>query len=1501
VLPRDTRVGVELGALEPGAGGGVVFVDAMKQAAPWSSGRPLVLDADGNVARLAPGQSAETAIYLGEPYPAGDYLLLYDGKGRIDVDPRSGSIAAERRGRMTVRIRPDPSYGIRLRLSATDPADHLRNLRLILPGFEQSYAAQPFHPLFLRALAPFAVLRFDRWMHAGTPGALAWDRRTTPRGATQARAEGVAPEYLVALANATGADPWFAFPAGADDDYVARFAALVAAQLDPRLTPVFECGADVWRAGTPANAAAFAGGLLNRSARGSQSPALGWYAARSARVAALVRQAFAASGRRPQIVVSGPLALPGTDGEALDRAILAATAGVADAFAVSATSGTDPAGTNALAAGVAASAGMARGARLPLIAYEADVFGVAHSALPAPLAAAYLARARSAQGGALYASFLETWHGAGGGLIVTEPLVQAAYAAPTGGLLERVDQDPLASPKYRGVLSYVSRHPVPRVVPAPRAPGEASPGLAPSGLAAAGAARAPNGPRPAGRARTVPPRRPPPASGTPRRAHATAPNSYAQAVLADGPLAFYQLDDTGSVAVDSSPNGLNGSVGTSVGEGAPSLLVCCGAKGMLFPGTTSTAGTVLVPPNAAFELSANASMEALLRFSAAPTDYSVPFGYGNDSGYAPYDLYFTRSGQLNAQFNLTSGPLVATMAGALQPNVTYHVAATYDGATARLYVNGSQVASAARAGTLAGYDPQHGFAIGDDAGFSDPGFGGTLSDVAVYAKALTAAQVQSHYQASRTVATPAPTPTPGPASYASTVLASGPAAYYRLNDTGTRAVDSSPNHLDGTSGASVRGGAPSLLATSADPATSYPGIANASGATVVPPSALLRPSGAVTMECFLQFASAPPSWTVPLSYGTDIAYAPYDLYFTRNGTLNAQFTLSSGVLVVTDPAPLRANTPYHIVATYDGAVGRLYVNGAQVASAAQSGTLTAYDTTYGLAIGDDAGYSDPPFTGTIEQVAIYTKALSATDVANHYVAATGMQPQVLVDWPTFHADALRTGWNQRESQLTASNVNAASFGLRASLAVDGQVYAEPLVAANETVPGIGTQNLLIVATANDTVYAFEADTGAPIWTRSFTGAGITAVPWTDSGCNNVAPTIGIVSTPVLDRARDTLYVVAATDETAGAATTTHIRLHALSLQNGADKLAPADIGGSVPQTGGGTIPFLPQWQMSRASLLEANGAIYVAFASHCDYGGQRAHGWLFAYDAGTLAPAGSIFNTTTDPTTSTLTLGAIWGSGFGPAADARGTIYTSTGNGTDYDGGHNLPQSVLAIAPGLGFPALSSFTTGNQSSENAADLDLASGGVLVLPDQPGATPHLAIAGGKTGITYVLNRDGLGGYVPGGPDNALYEAATNGGVWGGPAYYVGADGNPYLIVSGGNDPLQRYRLQLSPSIALVPAGQAAAPIGSVEGGTIPVVSSNGTLPGTAVVWALSRPSDTTTPIVLNAYDGANLSRLLFQASTHPWTNVHGDALVAPTVANGKVYVPTGSTVDIFGLK
>jgi hypothetical protein len=328
------------------------------------------------------------------------------------------------------------------------------------------------------------------------------------------------------------------------------------------------------------------------------------------------------------------------------------------------------------------------------------------------------------------------------------------------------------------------------------------------------------------------------------------------------------------------------------------------------------------------------------------------------------------------------------------------------------------------------------------------------------------------------------------------------------------------------------------------------------------------------------------------------------------------------------------------------------------------------------------------------------------------------------------------------------------------------------------------------------------------------------------------------------------------------------------------------------------VHFNQEWQMSRAALLESNGAIYVSFGSHCDFSPSTSHGWLFAYSADTLAPVGGIFNTSLDLQNSNYFLASIWGSGFGIPADGNGHLYAATGNGGDYDGSHNLPQSVLELSPGLDFPPISSFTTNGQHYENQQDADLGSGGVMLLPDQPGAYPHIAVAGGKTGVTYLLNRDDLGGYTPGGPDRVLFELRTNGGLWGGPAYYVGADGNPYIVVCGGNDPVMAYRLQTVPSVSLALASAARSRIGSGSG-TIPLVSSDGARHGTAIVWALSRPYGSV-PVVLYAYAGANLKHQLFAGDAGSWNNPGGGAFLTPLVANGKVYVGSAGTVAIFGL-
>jgi len=507
-----------------------------------------------------------------------------------------------------------------------------------------------------------------------------------------------------------------------------------------------------------------------------------------------------------------------------------------------------------------------------------------------------------------------------------------------------------------------------------------------------------------------------PSSAGHRTKHAlSTTDSYAAVILADGPTAYYRLDDTGTTAADSSGNALNGTVGASVTEGAASLLTSSSDAAMILPGSGGAAGLVKVPQTTLLQPTAAVSLEAWLQFGTTPANYAVAVCYGNDNNYAPYDLYFV-GGKIRAQFELTTGVLEVTSPSALQKNTAYHVVSTYDGTTGRLYVNGALVASVAKTGTLTEYLPGYGFAIGDDAALSDPPFSGVVDEVAVYAgKALSAAQVLAHYSAGSSSApspTPSPSPTPTPApspsptppptptpvpttqpfTYAATIIADGPTAYYHLDDVGMTAADSSGNGLNGAIGSSIARGVPGLLLTSSDAAMSFPGSGGTAGIVKVPQALPLQPSNAVSLEAWLRFSSMPANYAVPVGYGNDNHYAPYDLYFV-GGKIVAQFELTTGTLTVASPSVLLANTAYHVVSTFDGTTGRLYVNGIMVASAAKSGTLTEYLPGYGLAIGDDAAVSDPLFNGTVDEVAVYAgKALSAQQVVTHYEAGTGTVP-----------------------------------------------------------------------------------------------------------------------------------------------------------------------------------------------------------------------------------------------------------------------------------------------------------------------------------------------------------------------------------------------------------------------------------------------------------------------------------------------------------------------------
>jgi hypothetical protein len=374
----------------------------------------------------------------------------------------------------------------------------------------------------------------------------------------------------------------------------------------------------------------------------------------------------------------------------------------------------------------------------------------------------------------------------------------------------------------------------------------------------------------------------------------------------------------------------------------------------------------------------------------------------------------------------------------------------------------------------------------------------------------------------------------------------------------------------------------------------------------------------------------------------------------------------------------------------------------------------------------------------------------------------------------------------------------------------------------------------------------------------------------------------------------------------------HQRLHALTLATGADAVAPVEVSGTVALASGGTASTDPEKNFSRSALLEANSTIYVPLGSHCDFSGNVTHGWILGYNASNLQPAGNLLNVTDQNAGNGSYLGAVWMSGFGPAADAQGNVYFATGNGP-VNGTTDFGMSVLRVPGSLNLGSASYFSPFGAPADSASDQDLGAGGVLLFPDMAGSFPHLLIQGGKCGAgfasggtqgcqKYILNRDALGG-VSAGDAGALWHADTAGGIWGGPAFFQDTSGNSYIIYGTGN-PLTTYELSLSP-VSLTPV--ASANVGCLEcrnAGSQPIVSSLGTNPGTAIAWALKTPGNSGGTISLYAFDALTM-HVLFSGAAGRWTmgptsSYIGGALVSPLVANGRVYVPTDGNVAVFGL-
>jgi hypothetical protein len=536
------------------------------------------------------------------------------------------------------------------------------------------------------------------------------------------------------------------------------------------------------------------------------------------------------------------------------------------------------------------------------------------------------------------------------------------------------------------------------------------------------------------------------------------------------------------------------------------------------------------------------------------------------------------------------------------------------------------------------------------------------------------------------------------------------------------------------------------------------------------------------------------------------------------------------------------------------------------------------------------------------------------------VIPTAAAPAVAVKQAvtTYHYDNQRTGWNQNEPTLTPANVGPASFGVIAQVALDDQVTAQPLVVPGQQVtagiytvtPTPGTYQVVYVATESNTIYGIRASDGAVLLQRNLG----TPVPL-PLGCVNNSPNVGIDSTPVIDVTANALYVIAYT-LVSGNPT---YQLFALNLNDLTNIIAPVTVAASHTLSDGiTTYYFNATYERQRPGLLLSSGNIYAGFGSFCDLSPAQSRGWLLGWQESTLVPlAANKLTDTLATAPGSFFLSSIWMSGFGiAAAPNSGNLFFATGNSdpknNTYDGVNNIQESVVKVDPQL-LNLLGIFTPASQFLLDENDGDLGSGGVLVLPTQPGPYPLLAVAAGKQGMMYLLNRANLGGFTPGGPDNVLDEQPI-GECWCGLSYFTGPDGVGRVVSSGGvvdnsGDILNQaqigvWKIQTSPTVAFVGEGAAAPFASGQDPGTFTTVSSNGTQAGTAIIWATTRPTDSTTAaIYLYAFAAAPSSGtlpLLYSAQAGSWANVINDANIVPVVANGRVFVGNYQQLTIFGL-
>jgi outer membrane protein assembly factor BamB len=470
-------------------------------------------------------------------------------------------------------------------------------------------------------------------------------------------------------------------------------------------------------------------------------------------------------------------------------------------------------------------------------------------------------------------------------------------------------------------------------------------------------------------------------------------------------------------------------------------------------------------------------------------------------------------------------------------------------------------------------------------------------------------------------------------------------------------------------------------------------------------------------------------------------------------------------------------------------------------------------------------------------------------------------------------------------------VSSATFGKTAVLKVDGDVYAQVLHLRSVAIPGNGTHAVVYVATEHNSVYAFDAAGGEPLWRVSLSDAAAGATPLSarDVQCPFIRPEVGITPTPVIDTTTGTIFVLARTKESGRAVQ----RLHALDVATGAPRHPAVEISAFAPGTGAGgdhgVVAFDAWRENPRAALLLVGGRVILSWASSCDVGPY--HGWIMAYDAKTLAQI-AVFNTTPDGSD-----GGVWQGDAGLAADERGRIYAITGNGTfsAARGGRDYGDTMLQLTLGAkSFSVSDYFTPFDQKRLDEADGDLGSGGPLLLPDQSGAHRHLVFFGGKGGGVYLLDRDHLGKFDSTGNHIAVQMMKAPSMVMGASAYW---NGRVFSLWS--TDVIKAFSLA-GGRLSDAPTSRGSHVF--TDPGATPTVSANGTKDGIAWVVETKTWNGSDRPAVLRAYDASDVSREIYTSEMNASRDRAGTAVrfAMPTVVARRVYVGAKGEVDVYGL-